>query len=112
VILSDDLEMKAIAKTYAVPEQRCRRCRGMRRVLVCSGDVELQAATLEALVRGVEQQRIPYKRWRMRRPPAAREGAVPRAAGRRAGAAVVAQPGARLRCRISGSREEMARFAE
>jgi len=63
VILSDDLEMKAIAKTYAVPEAAVQAiAAGCDGLLVCSGDVELQAATLEALVRGVEQQRIPYKR--------------------------------------------------
>jgi len=63
VILSDDLEMKAIAKTYAVPEAAVQAiAAGCDALLVCSGDVELQAATLEALVRGVEQQRIPYKR--------------------------------------------------
>jgi beta-glucosidase-like glycosyl hydrolase len=31
-------------------------------LLVCSGDVEAQAATLEALVHAVEQDRIPFKR--------------------------------------------------
>ncbi len=31
-------------------------------VLICSGDVEAQAATLEALVHAVEDGRIPYKR--------------------------------------------------
>jgi beta-glucosidase-like glycosyl hydrolase len=31
-------------------------------VLVCSGDVEAQAATLEALVHAVEEQTIPFKR--------------------------------------------------
>jgi beta-N-acetylhexosaminidase len=63
VILSDDLEMKAIAKTYAVPDAAVQAiAAGCDGLLICSGDVDLQAATLEALVRAVEQERIPYKR--------------------------------------------------
>jgi beta-N-acetylhexosaminidase len=63
VILSDDLEMKAIAKSYAVPEAAVQAIvAGCDAVLVCSGDVEMQAATLEALVYAVEQDRISYKR--------------------------------------------------
>jgi hypothetical protein len=31
-------------------------------LLICSGDVNVQAETLEALVYAVEQQRLPYKR--------------------------------------------------
>jgi beta-N-acetylhexosaminidase len=63
VILSDDLEMKAIAATCAVPDAAVQAiAAGCDGVLVCSGDVEVQAATLEALVRAVEQDRIPYKR--------------------------------------------------
>ena len=63
VILSDDLEMKAIARTYAVPEAAVQAiAAGCDGLLICSGDVALQAATLEALVYAVEQGRIPYKR--------------------------------------------------
>jgi beta-N-acetylhexosaminidase len=63
VILSDDLEMKAIAKTYAVPDAAVQAiAAGCDGLLVCSGDVNVQAATLEALVRAVEQDVIPYKR--------------------------------------------------
>src|SRR6187455_1156100 len=63
VILSDDLEMKAIAKTYAVPEAAVQAiAAGCDGLLVCSGDVDLQAKTLEALVYAVEQGRVPYKR--------------------------------------------------
>lgn len=63
VILSDDLEMKAIARTCAVPDAAVQAiAAGCDAVLVCSGDVELQAVTLEALVRAVEQNVIPYKR--------------------------------------------------
>jgi beta-N-acetylhexosaminidase len=63
VILSDDLEMKAIARSYAVPEAAVQAvAAGCDGLLVCGGDVETQAATLEALVRAVEQERIPYGR--------------------------------------------------
>ena len=63
VILSDDLEMKAIASTYRVPDAAVDAiAAGCDALLVCSGDVSLQAATLEALVHAVEQDRIPFKR--------------------------------------------------
>jgi beta-N-acetylhexosaminidase len=63
VILSDDLEMKAIARSYAVPEAAVQAvAAGCDGLLVCSGDVDTQAATLEALVHAVEQERIPYSR--------------------------------------------------
>ena len=59
VILSDDLEMTAIAKTYSVPEAAVQAiAAGCDGVLVCSGDIEIQAATLEALVHAVEEDRI------------------------------------------------------
>jgi beta-N-acetylhexosaminidase len=94
VILSDDLEMKAIAKTWkpadAAVEAIAAGCDG---VLICSGDVEAQAATLEALVHAVENGSIPYTRLedalaRQRRAkerflaPVGR-GFTPRQAGRR-----------------------------
>ena len=63
VILSDDLEMKAIAKTYTVPEAAVEAiAAGCDGLLVCSGNVDVQAETLEALVYAVEEDRIPYKR--------------------------------------------------
>jgi beta-N-acetylhexosaminidase len=63
VILSDDLEMKAIAKSYTVPDAAVQAiAAGCDGLLICSGDVDTQAATLEALVYAVEQKRIPYKR--------------------------------------------------
>ena len=62
-ILSDDLEMKALARTYAVPEAAVLAiAAGCDGLLICSGDVEVQAATLEALVHAVEEERISYKR--------------------------------------------------
>lgn len=59
VILSDDLEMKAISARYTVPAAAVLAVQaGCDAVLVCSGDVELQALTLEALVRAVESGEI------------------------------------------------------
>src|SRR4051812_48911651 len=63
VILSDDLEMKAIANTYAVPEAAVLAVEaGCDGVLICSADYDTQAATLEALVRAVETGRLRYSR--------------------------------------------------
>ena len=63
VILSDDLEMKAIAASFAIPDAAVQAiAAGCDGLLICSGDVETQATTLEALVHAVEQDRIPYKR--------------------------------------------------
>jgi len=63
VILSDDLEMKAVADRYDVPEAAVQAiAAGCDGLLVCSGSVERQAATLEALVYAVESQRLPLAR--------------------------------------------------
>ena len=63
VILSDDLEMKAIARTWAPAEAAgLAIAAGCDGVLVCSGDTEAQAATLEGLVHAVEDGTIAYKR--------------------------------------------------
>jgi beta-N-acetylhexosaminidase len=63
VILSDDLEMKAVSAQYAVPDSAVEAIRaGCDAVLVCQGDVDLQARTLEALVKAVESGVIPPKR--------------------------------------------------
>jgi beta-N-acetylhexosaminidase len=63
VILSDDLEMKAIAGEYAVPESAVLAieagCDGM---LICSGDHDAQAAALEAIVHAVEDDRVRISR--------------------------------------------------
>jgi beta-N-acetylhexosaminidase len=60
VIFSDDLEMKAIAARYKVPEAAVMAVEaGCDGVLICSGDHQLQAAALEALVYAVEQERLP-----------------------------------------------------
>ncbi len=59
VILSDDLEMKAIAAAYAVPTAAVLAieagCDGM---LICSGDHATQAAALEEVVHAVEDGRL------------------------------------------------------
>jgi beta-N-acetylhexosaminidase len=63
VIVSDDLEMKAISAHYDVPAAAVDAIKaGCDAVLVCSGDVDLQARTLEALVRAVESGSIPARR--------------------------------------------------
>jgi beta-N-acetylhexosaminidase len=63
VILSDDLEMKAVSAQYDVPDAAVDAIRaGCDGVLVCSGDIDLQGRTLEALVRAVESGHIPAKR--------------------------------------------------
>jgi len=63
VILSDDLEMQAVAATYPVPEAAVEAiAAGCDGLLICAGNIEVQAAALEALVRAVEDGRIPYKR--------------------------------------------------
>jgi beta-N-acetylhexosaminidase len=63
VILSDDLEMKAIAKEFAVPAAAVMAieagCDGM---LICSGDHATQAASLEALIHAVEEDRLRISR--------------------------------------------------
>jgi beta-N-acetylhexosaminidase len=63
VILSDDLEMKAISAKYDVPEAAVDAIRaGCDAVLICSGDIDLQGRTMEALVRAVESGQIPALR--------------------------------------------------
>ena len=70
VILSDDLEMKALASTYTVPDAAVKAiAAGCDGVLVCRAvtsdrtrDVDAQVEVLEALIHAVEQDRIPYKR--------------------------------------------------
>jgi len=63
VILSDDLEMKAIAGRYAVPDAAVRAvAAGCDGVLICGHDHDVQAAALEALVHAVEEQQIPIGR--------------------------------------------------
>jgi beta-N-acetylhexosaminidase len=63
VILSDDLEMKAVSAQYPVPDAAIEAIRaGCDGLLICSGDIDLQGRTIEALVRAVESGAIPAKR--------------------------------------------------
>jgi beta-N-acetylhexosaminidase len=63
VILSDDLEMKAIAAEYAVPAAAVLAIEaGCDGALICSGDHDTQAAALEALVHAVESDRLRLSR--------------------------------------------------
>jgi beta-N-acetylhexosaminidase len=63
MIVSDDLEMKAIAKRWTPAEAAVAAVRaGCDAVLVCAGDVDVQAAVLEALVKAVETGDIPLTR--------------------------------------------------
>jgi beta-N-acetylhexosaminidase len=64
VIVGDDLEMKAVAKQYRVPDAAVQAiAAGCDGLLVCSGNVDVQAQTLEALVRAVEDGSLPFKRY-------------------------------------------------
>src|SRR5207247_7788368 len=55
VILSDDLEMKAVAAEYEVPSAAVLAIQaGCDGLLICSGDHATQAAALEALVHAVD----------------------------------------------------------
>lgn len=63
VILSDDLEMKAIANAYDAPASAVFAvAAGCDGVLICSGNHDRQAAALEALIHAVEDDRLPMAR--------------------------------------------------
>jgi len=63
VILSDDLEMKAVAAEYPVKDSAVFAIEaGCDGILICSGDHDTQAAALEALVHAVEDNRLPLAR--------------------------------------------------
>jgi beta-N-acetylhexosaminidase len=70
VILSDDLDMKAIADTYTVSDAAVQAiAAGCDGVLLCreltkepGNDAHAHAQVLEALIHAVEDGRIPYKR--------------------------------------------------
>ena len=109
VIVGDDLEMKAVAKHYTVPEAAVQAiAAGCDGLLVCSGQLDTQAAALEALVHAVEDGRLPLKRVEdaLARNRRAKDRflAVPAAAPRAPIRAVV---GADAHRRIA---DEMARF--
>ena len=59
LILSDDLEMKAVADKYSVPSAAVLAVEaGCDGLLICSANHTLQAETLEALVHAVEEERL------------------------------------------------------
>jgi beta-N-acetylhexosaminidase len=67
VIISDDLEMKALASAYTTAEAAVASiAAGCDAVLFCgsgkTADVALQAGVLEALIHAVEDERLPVKR--------------------------------------------------
>src|SRR5436190_4685606 len=63
VILSDDLEMKAVAKEYEVPRAATLAIgAGCDGVLICSGNHDTQAAALEAIVHAAEDESLSMKR--------------------------------------------------
>ena len=63
VILSDDLEMKAIGARTPVTQAAVQAIQaGCDGLLICSGDVNVQAAALEALVKAAESGEIPARR--------------------------------------------------
>jgi beta-N-acetylhexosaminidase len=63
LIFTDDMEMKAITARLPVPEACVAAiAAGCDAVLVCSGNHDLQAATIEALIRAVERGELPYAR--------------------------------------------------
>ena len=63
LIFTDDMEMKAIAARMPVPDACVAAiAAGCDAVLVCSGNHDLQAATIEALIRAVERNELPYAR--------------------------------------------------
>jgi beta-N-acetylhexosaminidase len=113
IIVSDDLEMKALANDYKVPESAVLAIEaGCDTLLICSGDVDVQAAALEAIVHAVETERIRLTRVEdaLRRQQRAKErflaaGVGPRPLGSRALEQALGPDAHR---RIA---DEMARFA-
>jgi beta-N-acetylhexosaminidase len=108
-ILSDDLEMRAVTDRYAVPDAAVLAvAAGCDGVLVPHGDVDLQVATAEALIHGIEDKRIPWQRLedahaRMAAQKARFLGALNTGSGR---------PTAVLGCEIHRRiADEMAKFA-
>lgn len=59
LILSDDLEMKAVAHGYTVPSATVLAVEaGCDGVLICSANHTMQAAALEAVIHAVEEERL------------------------------------------------------
>ena len=63
LVLSDDLEMKAISGRYGMPEATVAAiAAGCDAVLMCGSDQDRQARALEAVIKAVEEEDLPLKR--------------------------------------------------
>lgn len=63
LVLSDDLEMKAISGRYGIPEATVMAiAAGCDAVLMCGEDHDAQARALEAVIYAVEEGSLPLKR--------------------------------------------------
>ncbi len=63
LVLSDDLDMKAISGRYSLEEATVMAIdAGCDAVLMCGEDQDVQARSIEAVIKAVESQRIPLKR--------------------------------------------------
>ena len=63
LVLSDDLEMKAISARYGIPEATVMAIgAGCDAVLMCGEDQDVQARAIEAMIRAVEEEHVPLKR--------------------------------------------------
>jgi len=63
IIFSDDLEMKALASEHTVPSVAVLAVEaGCDGLLICSGNHDVQAQSLEALIHAVEEERLPLAR--------------------------------------------------
>ena len=63
LVFTDDMEMKAVAARMPVPQAAVAAvAAGCDVVLVCSANHDLQVETLEALIRAVEEELLPYSR--------------------------------------------------
>ena len=59
IIFSDDLEMKALANEHTVPSAAVLAVEaGCDGLLICSGNHDVQAQSLEALIHAVEEERL------------------------------------------------------
>ncbi len=63
LVLSDDLEMKAVADRFPIPTAAVLAVEaGCDGVLVCGSSHDVQAAALEALIHAAEEDRLPWSR--------------------------------------------------
>jgi beta-N-acetylhexosaminidase len=63
LVLSDDLDMKAVSGRYRLEEATVMAiAAGCDAVLMCGADADVQARSIEAVIRAVEEERIPARR--------------------------------------------------